>query len=84
MKTAINLRLQESVIYTLNKLSENLNSTKTEIVEQAIRHFSKDIVQKNNNLLQFAGSLKDYQADKILLDIKTNKNPLKTPKSFMQ
>ena len=74
MKTAINLRLQESVLHTLNKLSENLNSTKTEIVEKAICHFSKDIIQQNNNLLQFAGSLKDYQADKILLDIQSNKN----------
>lgn len=28
---------------------------------------------KNNNLLKFAGILKDYQADKILLDIKAIK-----------
>ena len=39
MKRAVNLRLEESVIITLNQLSEELHTTKTDIIEKAISFF---------------------------------------------
>lgn len=74
MKRAVNLRLEENIIYTLNQLSKELHTTKTDIIEKAINVFSKENNLKKNNLLQFAGVLKNVEADKLLLDIKTNKN----------
>ncbi|MEA2017611.1 MAG: hypothetical protein U9N59_04110 [Campylobacterota bacterium] len=74
MKRAVNLRLEENIIYTLNQLSKELHTTKTDIIEKAINIFSKENNLKKNNLLQFAGVLKNVEADKLLLDIKTNKN----------
>ncbi len=49
MKRAVNLRLEESVIITLNQLSKELHTTKTDIVEKSISFFSK---QNNLELLQ--------------------------------
>ena len=40
MKRAVNLRLEESVIVTLNQLTEELHTTKTEVIEKAISFFS--------------------------------------------
>jgi len=74
MKRAVNLRLDENVIYTLNQLSKELNTTKTDIVEKALRLFSKNNQEQQNNLLKFAGTLKDKEADKMIEDIKNNKN----------
>lgn len=42
MKRAVNLRLDENVIMTLNHLSEELQTTKTDIVEKAILLLSKE------------------------------------------
>jgi predicted transcriptional regulator len=74
MKRAVNLRLEESVIYTLNQLSEELHSTKTEVIEKAIEFFSKQNHLKQNQILQFAGKLKNSDAESILDSIATSKN----------
>lgn len=74
MKRAVNLRLEENIIYTLNQLSKELHTTKTDIIEKAINIFSKENSLKKNNLLQFAGVLKSVEADKLLLDTKNSKN----------
>ncbi|MEA2111214.1 MAG: hypothetical protein U9P71_04100 [Campylobacterota bacterium] len=74
MKRAVNLRLEESVIVTLNQLTEELHTTKTEVIEKAISFFSKQNNLKHNQLLQFAGKLKSNDADNILQNIKDNKN----------
>ena len=74
MKRAVNIRLEESVILTLNKLADELNTTKTDIVEKAIKLFSKTKQKKQNNLLEFAGILKSSEADKILQSIKSDRN----------
>ena len=74
MKRAVNLRLEESAIYTLNQLSKELNSTKTEIIEKALYLFSKNYQKQHNNLLKFAGKLKSSEADKMITDINDNKN----------
>ena len=74
MKRAVNLRLEESVIVTLNQLTEELNTTKTEVIEKAISFFSKQNNLKQNQLLQFAGKLKNSDADNMLQSIVDNKN----------
>ena len=74
MKRAVNLRLEESVIITLNQLAQELNTTKTEVIENAISFFSKQNNLKHNQLLQFAGTLTNSSADSILRSITNDKN----------
>jgi len=74
MKRAVNLRLEESVIATLNQLAEELHTTKTEIIEKSISFFSQQNHLKHNQLLQFAGKLKSNDADIMLQNIKDDKN----------
>ena len=74
MKRAVNLRLDESVIVTLNKLSDEMHSTKTEIIEKAIELFSKQNHLHQNQLLKFAGKLKKSDAENMLNSIKNDKN----------
>ena len=74
MKRAVNLRLEESVIVILNQLTEELHTTKTEVIEKAISFFSKENNLKHNQLLQFAGKLKSNDADKMIQGIADNKN----------
>lgn len=73
MKRAVNIRLDESVIITLNQLAEELQTSKTEIIEKAIKIFSKNNQIKKNTLLEFAGKLKSSEADKMLSSIKESK-----------
>jgi len=74
MKRAVNLRLDENVIVTLNQLSEELHTTKTEVIEKAINFFAKQNNLKHNQLLEFAGKLKSNDADNILQSIADTKN----------
>ncbi len=74
MKRAVNLRLDESVIFTLNQLANELNTTKTDVVEKALKLFSKTTQKEKNELLQFAGILKNSEANKLLDDIQNSKD----------
>jgi len=74
MKRAVNLRLDESVIVTLNQLTEELHTTKTEVIEKAISLFSKQNNLKQNQLLKFAGKLKSNDAENMLKSIIDDKN----------
>lgn len=74
MKRAVNIRLDEQIIYVLNQLTEELKTTKTEVIERAIELFSKENKLKQNNLLQFAGMMKPSEADAMLEAIREDKN----------
>ena len=74
MKRAINIRLEEKIILTLEQLSDELHTTKTDIVEKAIQLFSKQKKQEANTLLQYAGILDNRTADSILKVIEKDKN----------
>jgi len=74
MKRAVNIRLDEQIIYVLNQLTEELKTTKTEVIERAIELFSKENKVKKNNLLQFAGVMKASEADAMLEAIREDKN----------
>ena len=70
MKKAVNIRLDESIIFILDNLSKELNTTKTEIIEKAIKMFSKKHKSKKNNLLKFAGALKEKDTNELLDSLK--------------
>ncbi len=74
MKRAVNLRLEESVIVSLNRLSEELRTTKTDVIEKAIKLFEKEKKIKQNTLLKYAGTLKNGDADSMLEAILKDKN----------
>ena len=74
MKRAVNIRLEESVIVTLNQLSEELHTTKTDIIEKAISFFSKQNNIQHNQLLDFAGKLKKSEAKAMLQTIINDKS----------
>jgi len=74
MKRAVNIRLDEQIIYILNQLTQELRATKTEVIERAIELFRKENQIKQNNLLQFAGLLKSSEADRMLQSIQESKN----------
>lgn len=73
MRRAVNIRLDESMILLLDRLSSELETTKTEIIERSIRLFSKQKNRKKDDLLQFAGVLQDTEANRLLEDIKTSR-----------
>lgn len=74
MKRAVNLRLDESIVMMLNNLASEFNTTKTEVVQNALKLLSKTKQKEQNELLQFAGILKNTDANNILQNIKDDKN----------
>jgi len=74
MKKAVNLRLDEHIVVMLNELSEEFHTTKTEIVERAIKRFSKESGKRRERLRDFAGSLNDKDAEGMLRSIEADKN----------
>ncbi len=74
MKQAINLRLDKQVLLTLERLSSDLHTTKTDIIEQSIRLFSQHKSHKQHQLIQFAGILDDRGAQGMAEAIARDKN----------
>jgi len=74
MKRAVNIRLEESIIILLNQLSQEFETTKTDIIEKALKMFSKEKTEHKNDLLQFAGKLNSIEANKMLVSIQDDKN----------
>ena len=74
MKTSVNVRLEENIVLTLEQLSKELNTTKTDIIEKAIKFFSQKNMTPQNNLLQFAGILDKKESQTMLDAINNSKN----------
>jgi len=74
MKKAVNLRLEERIIVLLNNLSDEFQTTKTEIVEKAIERFSIENRKRHNRLMDFAGKLGSKDADNMLKAIRNDKD----------
>lgn len=74
MKKAVNLRLEDRIVVLLNQLSDEFHTTKTEIVEKAIERFSNESRAKQNSLMEFAGKLRDKEADAMLEAIRSDKD----------
>ncbi len=73
MKHAINFRLEEVVLKTIAALAQDLQTSKTDIVEQSVLQFAAKINYKKNKLLQFAGTLSENDADDLLNAIQQDK-----------
>lgn len=74
MRKAVNVRLDENIVLTLEQLSKELNTTKTDIVEKAIKFFSQKNTTPKNDLLEFAGVLDKKVAQNISDTITNSKN----------
>lgn len=61
MKKALNLRLDEHILFTLDILAKNLNTTKTNIIENAILGFYEKTQNSRNNLIKYSGIFKDEE-----------------------
>jgi predicted transcriptional regulator len=72
MKRAVNVRLEENIVLILEKLSQEMHTTKTDVIEKAIKLFSNQNNKKKNELLEFAGILEANEADRILEKIKAD------------
>ena len=76
MKRAVNLRLDESIIVTLNQLANELNTTKAQVVEKALKFFKK--LSKNKkmifyNLQEYLKTMKQIKCLKIYKIVKISK-----------
>ena len=74
MKTAVNVRLEENIILTLEQLSKELKTTKTDIIEKAIKFFSQKNTTPQNDLLQYAGILDKKESLSMIDSINSDKN----------
>ena len=74
MKRAVNIRLEESIIYTIQQISQELHTTKTDVIERAIAFFADQHHKPKNGLLPFAGKLKGTEADAMLESIRQDKD----------
>jgi len=74
MKHLSNFRLESSTIFIVNHLSKELGTSKTAVVEEAIKYYADKLQDKKNDMLRFAGSMSDGEADKILESIRNNKD----------
>lgn len=74
MRKAVNLRLNENSIITLETLSHELHSTKTQVIEKALHLLSQSYAKPRNSLLTFAGALSQNDADAILETLEHSKD----------
>ena len=74
MKQAANFRLDENILTTIAVLANDLQTSKTDIIEKAVIHFAASREGRRNTLMQFAGTLAADEADTILNAIQTDKS----------
>lgn len=58
MKQATNFRLEENILTTIAVLANELQTSKTDIIEKAVMHFAASKIARKNALMQFAGMTK--------------------------
>lgn len=73
MKQAVNFRLNQSTLIALAMLEKALHTSKTAIVEKAIKSLAKKEFAKQHTLLKFAGCLADIDADQMIANIKDSR-----------
>jgi hypothetical protein len=74
MKRAMNFRFSQQTVNTLFLLESKLHVTKTAVIEAALKEFAKSKLSKENELLAYAGILKDTEADSVLDYISRNRH----------
>ena len=73
MKQPVNFRLEGGVIVKIRNLAQELQVTKTEVVERAILFFGEEMLEKRSRILRHAGVLADEDADEMLKSIRGSK-----------
>jgi len=74
MRQAINFRLNKEIIILLHSLEDALHTSRTAVVEQALRHYARKKLHAVPTLLEFAGILKEEDATRMLKNIRSNKH----------
>lgn len=74
MKQAVNFRLDQQSIHMLSLLSDELNLTRTEIIERALlRYYERKHKKKLSPLSKLAGSINDEDSKAMLDSINEDK-----------
>jgi len=73
MKSPTNFRLEENTLTLLTQLAHQHHTTRTAIVERAIREYAHQKQAKKNRLLALAGALDKENADTMLEDIQASR-----------
>lgn len=73
MKSPTNFRLEESTLSLLAQLADQLHTTRTDIVEQAIHEYARLKQAKQNRLMALAGAMDEDTADSMLKDIRESR-----------
>lgn len=66
MKQTVNFRLSNEAIIALSLLSDELHTSKTEIVEKALEAYAKKKLSTPHPLLKYAGMLNTQEAASML------------------
>lgn len=74
MKQAANFRLDENILTTIAVLANDLQTSKTDIIEKAVMQFAASREGRRNAFMQFAGTLAADEADTILNTIQADKS----------
>lgn len=73
MKLPTNFRLEETTLALLAQLANQLQTTRTDIVEQAVAAYASLKMAKHDRLMALAGSLDEETADDMLDEIKQSR-----------
>jgi hypothetical protein len=73
MKQAMSFRLSSQSIVALESLANELQMSKTEIIEQAIQTYIRTKKLNQPDILQFAGILSDDEAKGMLSSIRKDR-----------
>ena len=77
MKSATNFRLEETTLLLLSQLASQLQTSRTDIVEQAVVAYARIKMEKHSRLMALAGSFDEIMADEMLSDIKQSRRSKK-------
>jgi hypothetical protein len=73
MKKIYSFRMSENTKNTINLLANELNLSKTEVIERGVESLLNDSKHSINPLLKYYGSVDPKYADKIFQDIKKSR-----------
>ena len=73
MKSATNFRLESNTLTLLSQLAEQLETTRTGVVEQAINSYAQSRLKKHSRLMSFAGTLDNDEAEALLTNIRSTR-----------
>jgi len=74
MKSPANFRLETETLDLISQLANQQQTTRTDIVESAIRAYARAKLEKKQRLMAFAGALAEQEADDMLDLIQQTRN----------